>query len=252
MGIGNPASSTATRPDRMTHYPSWGSGTRAVSPIPSAASSSLPLMGIGNFHSSGFLATSISSHYPSWGSGTFHRPETRSEAPELTTPHGDRERAYRRRESAGRRVSLPLMGIGNQAPARVQRLAEDSLPLMGIGNGCAGNDARRRWGLTTPHGDREPAQRAERVDPNEELTTPHGDREPGVSRARKFPPDAHYPSWGSGTGRGCVHRRRRIRLTTPHGDREPSPTPASRLAASLTHYPSWGSGTLLTLRRFPP
>ena len=86
-----------------THYPSWGSGTRA---------------------SSGSVRTGFSStHYPSWGSGNLINYTTSNTSPPaLITPHGDREH-------------IPVDAF--------RILAFNSLPLMGIGNGITTRSAGR-------------------------------------------------------------------------------------------------------------
>ena len=232
MGIGNwgsnQSASSGTAP--RAHYPSWGSGTYDRATHSVLMGVSLPLMGIGNRVMEGLRPVPLRAHYPSWGSGTAssrarpriprashypswgsgtsvlklpstlgngsHYPSwgsgtsstSRLRAP--TCPHypswGSGTRA-RRQGDAAPQASLPLMGIGNLVGARSRRIeADSSLPLMGIGN------------------------RAPDLGPNthlDHLTTPHGDRERG--HHLRGPPGfgyAHYPSWGSGTGR-CPGRR---------------------------------------------
>ena len=104
------------------HYPSWGSGTCAISPWVAELMAlwiSLPLMGIGNKPSrirstmdmrdmlitphgdreptNSKCGKSINrSHYPSWGSGTIRDLINGNMSNVLITPHGDRELAHRR------------------------------------------------------------------------------------------------------------------------------------------------------------
>ena len=143
-------------------------------------------------------------HYPSWGSETTWRVN------ELPVQHSD---------------SLPLMGIGNPGTRRVgSRVgAWNSLPLMGIGN-----PGTRRVGSRVGAWNSLPLMGI-------------GNRTSWRRRGRCG--RAHYPSWGSETGRrprvmpttspislplmgignsprGLAPVARSIFLITPHGDRK--------------------------------
>ena len=161
------------------HYPSWGSGTSLIfSALGLSVTASLPLMGIGN----------------PWRRHRFKAPGICS-LPLMGIGNAGVDIARRR----DLWVSLPLMGIGNGRRTRESRgLMSGSLPLMGIGNREEAQGASHRYGLITPHGDRE--------------------RRPWAGPTA--PPTAHYPSWGSGTPVGGAAERHRLRLITPHGDRE--------------------------------
>ena len=182
------------RGNHETHYPSWGSGTRRA-PIIAVRhlADSLPLMGIRN-----------------------SRPGVRRSRPRrLTTPHGDQERARRRRMVRAAPAShYPSWGSGTTDFGGHGRTPHSSLPLMGIRN----------------------ARAALRSVPGASSHYPSwGSARPG--------PSAHYPSWGSGTTTPIRTFRSRGSSSLPlMGIRNCSAT-AAFWSPNSTHYPSWGSGT---------
>ena len=179
-------------------------------------------MGIGNrsYLPAGWPGTVP--HYPSWGSGT---AATVARAPTS-------------------RISLPLMGIGNETiNAASTRGNWSSFPLMGIGNPRATNYFRsQKFKLITPHGDRE------RETPSSKhgltwLITPHGDRElAGIIHERRLLSDS-LPLMGIGNAWEKATRTEYGELITPHGDREPRLQLQGGGVGLAAHYPSWGSGT---------
>ena len=161
---------------------------------------SLPLMGMNRSVAGPATRGGRRTHYPSWGSGT---------------------------------VSLPLMGI-----PQANRWTPPAVPLLITPHGDRepGGQTRSNAGhaqLITPHGDRETRIGSSR---RMELITPHGDREQFLHGTTK----SHYPSWGSGTQRRCLHSHRRRGSHYPSWG---SGTGWSTGRANPAHYPSWGSGT---------
>ncbi len=149
----------ASRRHPLPHYPSWGSGTCLSGPsYRSRPTSSLPLMGIGN--SKNTILELIGENI-------------------LITPHGDRERVASLAASLySQRSSLPLMGIGNSGfLARRGRMAQvNSLPLMGIGNSASRpRPAVTRNSLSLMGIGNEPVAKVQVR--GSRLITPHGDRE---------------------------------------------------------------------------
>ena len=165
----------------LAHYPSWGSKTaRAVASPAIPRSSHYPSWGSKTRGGRRRSAAHRSAHYPSWGSKTsvpslkrirkavslplmgIENPRAvrhRHVARLLITPHGDRKRTRRRRESTRCICSLPLMGIENaDGYRRGEGRHRDSLPLMGIENAAAGVLMLGVPDLITPHGDRKPGQ----------------------------------------------------------------------------------------------
>ena len=97
-----------------THYPSWGSGTDAITLILRDGDHSLPLMGIGNENRRRGDRPDSPSSLPLMGIGNHFHLDS-----DIARPGG----------------SLPLMGIGNSESERaVTPYSFLSLPLMGIGN----------------------------------------------------------------------------------------------------------------------
>ena len=114
MGIGNCLELAELA---SMHYsdslPPMGIGNPCIPRRPSWAFISLPPMGIGNVGLNG-----VASH-----------------APDLITPHGDRERDCGCALRTGIEDSLPPMGIGNGGMTETDPIgARISLPPMGIGN----------------------------------------------------------------------------------------------------------------------
>ncbi len=243
MGIGNaPPLPPDPRPERTTHYPSWGSGTGACR---------------GTVRHGG-------AHYPSWGSGTSSTAPLSRSPTHLITPHGDRELDRYSDLHKLALDSLPLMGIGNlptappppktaslitphgdrepdNGPLRIESRPL-SLPLMGIGNrshagawyvaiwshypswgsGTCKRPMRKSWThqLITPHGDREPTH-----DLHERRDGPRSLPLMGIGNrshagAWYVAIWSHYPSWGSGTCKRPMRKSWTHQLITPHGDRE--------------------------------
>ena len=185
---------------------------------------SLPLMGIRNTPPGVARRGELDSHYPSWGSGTQLRQNRRRVRQELTTPHGDQERAITRSGLPAPGSHYPSWGSGTMSLRSAAAGTGISLPLMGIRNGRGGGGRAAQARLTTPHGDQE-----------------HPCPPPPPRAAQ-----SHYPSWGSGTGCLAGGEPGAGDLTTPHGDQELLDRPGDHRRDVLTtphgdqEHPSFG------------
>ena len=110
MGIENPGGAGRNAYRGRSHYPSWGSKTRADDPRRSPAP-----------------------HYPSWGSKTASASHTLLRSARVSLPLMGIENPALC-DACGRVCSLPLMGIENKRRAANDARVLGSLPLMGIEN----------------------------------------------------------------------------------------------------------------------
>ena len=171
----------------------------------------------------------------------------------LITPHGDRKPGRSETRSRRRGVRL-ITPHGDRKLLRGGGLPADPRRALITPHGdrkpSRPPDCRRRPRASHyPSWGSEPPERPGRHYQSTFLITPHGDRKPAAAtaiescgcrrsslplmgignccssrRARRCSGSmaAHYPSWGSETGRGARLSDPRGRLITPHGDRKPS------------------------------
>ena len=225
MGIGNELIHVRVR-DKLLLITPHGDREQSVAlEAHRAFPNSLPLMGIGNF----FLIRELRPPFlilaslPLMGIGNSKLRRLPATAHHLITPHGDREPTASEAELQAELTLITPHGDRElNTLGKSRGYSPNSLPLMGIGNGravdssaAASRNSLPLMGIGNHYG--KPWLRA-------------------IC-------EAHYPSWGSGTGTGAaLQDADHAQLITPHGDREQVGR-SSQFDNHPSHYPSWGSGT---------
>ena len=185
-------------------------------------------------------------HYPSWGLETrsrmpagIHRIYPHYPSWGLETPHS-------LQVHSSRRISLPLMGIGNWTnPAISGHWITCSLPLMGIGNGKLQRqvlqsiaDSLPLMGIGNVEDDLTENQSALDSLPLMGIGNVEDDLTENQSALDSL------PLMGIGNGRVVDDLQRGTDLITSHGDWKRSTTRA-RTLSTHSHYPSWGLETMM-------